>query len=154
MFDAPMDGLVLWVGLSAISLTVAGVALALPTATAPDAGPLARTIDDVATSAHTVETTVPIDAGRVRLRSARVSLRGDGGTGHATLVAADPVPVRNGSLRAVLAGRPPRRTFSSQAAFRRALARATGELGRWRPAPERLRIRRVSWGEVDATLVG
>ncbi len=154
MFDAPMDGLVLWIGLSAISLVVTGVALSLPTATAPAAGPLARTIDDVATSSHSVQTAVPLDAKWLRLRSTQVSLRGDGGTGHAPLVAADPVPALNGSLRPVLTGRAPERVFASKAAFRRAIARARSHLGTWRGAPDRLRLRRVSWGEVDATLVG
>jgi len=154
MFDAPVDGLVLWLGLSAISLSVAGIALSLPAGTAPDPTAVARTIDEVATSEHRVTATVRTRADAIRLRLARVSLRTEGGVGRAPLVAAEPVPAWNGSLRAILDGRRPSTVYRSEAAFGRAVRRARASAGRWRTAPDRLRVRRVTWGEVDATLVG
>jgi len=154
MFDAPMDGLVLWLGLSAISVSVAGVAVSLPAGTAPDATAVARTVDDVATSDHRVTATVRTRADAIRIRPERVALRTGAGTGRATVVAATPVPAWNGSLEAVLDGERPSTAFPSQAAFARAITRARERVEPWRTAPDRLRVRRVVWGEVDATLVG
>lgn len=154
MFDAPMDGLVLWVGLAVISLAVAGIALSLPTESAPDASGLASTIDGVATSEHRVTATLRPEATEIRLRVAQVSLRSAAGTAHGRLVVADPVPAWNGSLRAVLDGREPSVVFESKRAFRRALQRGRERAGAWRAVPTRLRIRRAGWGEVDGTLVG
>jgi len=154
MFDAPMDGLVLWLGLSAISLSVAGVAVALPPGTAPDATAVARTVDDVATSEHRVTATVRTRADAIRIRPERVALRTEAGTGRATFVAAAPVPAWNGSLEAVLDGERPSAVFSSQAALARAATRARERVEPWRTAPDRLRVRRIVWGKVDVTLVG
>lgn len=154
MFDAPLDGLILWTGLALISLTVAGIAVSLPSATAPDAGAVARTIDEVATSPHRVGAAVHPDATSIRLRPTQVSLRARGGTSHATLVVADPVPAGNGSLREVLAGRAPADVYRTERSFERALIEARERMGTWRSAPDRLHVRRVSWREIDATLVG
>jgi hypothetical protein len=57
-------------------------------------------------------------------------------------------------LAAVLAGTAPDAVFEDPEAFRDALEEARAGPRSWQPAPERLRVRRVTWEGVDATLVG
>lgn len=154
MFDAPMDGLVVWASLSVISLAVAGIALSLAGPAPPDAAAAADAIDEIATSPHQVSDTVRIRAHMVRIATTQISLRGPGGTAHARLVAGGMTPVEDGTLRRVLNGASPATAFESRESFTRALARARGQWGDWQPAPDRLRIRRVSWKGINATLVG
>lgn len=154
MFDAPLDGMVLWAGLSLVGLAVAGVALSLPAAAPPDAGAVAAAIDEVATSPHQATTTVRLSADAFELRPGRVSLRHEGVTARASLVSGSALPAGDGSLRAVLAGRSPGTVYDRKQSFRQAIAGARDRLGKWRPAPARVRVRRVTWGEIDVTLVG
>lgn len=154
MFDAPMDGLVLWTGLALASLATLGVVLGLPSVAAPDAAGVADAIDRVAASPYDATATVALDADRLKLGAARLSLGRGGRTSHATFAAGPVTPVGDGQLRRVLRGREVRRVFDSRQAFRRALSRYPTRPIEWREAPDQLRIRRVSWGEVDATLVG
>ncbi len=154
MFDAPMDGFVVWASLSVVSLAVAGVALSLAGPAPPDAAAVADAIDEIASSQHQVADTVRIRARMIRIATSQISLRGPGGTTHASLVAGAVTPVEDGTLRLVLDGATPERVFESRESFTRALTRARGQWGDWQPAPDRLRIRRVSWRGIDATLVG
>lgn len=154
MFDAPMDGFVLWTGLAAISLVVLGVALGLSGGLAPPAAGVADAVDRVATSPYGATGTVAVDADEIRLGSSQVSLRNGDRTSHATFVAGPVTPVGDGQLRRVLSGVPVRDVFDSKRAFRRSLDRYPARPIEWREAPDRLQVRRVSWGEVHATLVG
>lgn len=154
MFDAPMDGFVLWTGLSLVSLVVLGIVLSLGGPSAPDAAAVADAIDRVGASSYEASSTVPVDADAIRLGDARLSLRRDGRTSHATFVTEGITPVGDGQLRRVLAGDGVRRVFETRRAFERALSRYPTRPLEWREAPETLRVRRVTWGEVDATLVG
>ncbi len=154
MFDAPLDAWYLWLGLGAVSLTVAGVAVGLPSTTAPDAAGVADAIDAVAASPYEAVDSVDIQADLVRLGSTRLSLRNEGRTSHATLAYGPVTPVQNGKLRAVLDGARPNATFVGKSEFRRTILERRGAARKWQTAPDELRIRRVSWGDVDATLVG
>lgn len=154
MFDPALDGVAGWLGLATVSLAVAGVAVALPSTAPPDAGALAATIDEVTTSPHTVATSVKPDADAIRIRPAQVSLREAGVTAHGELVAGGAVWARADRLQSVLAGRSPRAVFGDRTDFQRAVAAARAASGAWRSAPETVRVRRVTWREVDVTLVG
>lgn len=154
MFDAPMDGFVLWIGLSLVSLVVLGIALSLGGPTAPDAAAIADAIDRVGASSYEASSTVPVDADEIRLGQSRLSIRRNGRTSHARFVTGTVTPVGDGQLRRVLAGDGVRRVFETKRAFERALSRYPARPRSWRDAPETLQVRRVTWGEVDATLVG
>lgn len=154
MLDAPVDVWYRWLGVAAASLAVLGVAVGLPTGTAPDATAAATAVDGVAASTHPAVAEYPLAADAVRLGRGTVSLREEGRTATASL-AYHVTPVREGSaLASVLAGAAPRRAFDSPAAFGRALAAARDRQPDWRPAGDRLLARHVSWEGVDATLVG
>jgi hypothetical protein len=153
MFDAPMDGLVIWIALTVVSGAAAGVALGLPTTAPPDAGAVADAVDRVATSSFDVRTTVPVEADEIRLNGQQLSLRSEGQVSHAAFAAGPVVPV-GGTLSVVLRGKRPKAVFRSKRAFVAALERHRAGSGTWQMAPARLGVRRVTWGNVDATLVG
>jgi hypothetical protein len=58
------------------------------------------------------------------------------------------------ALATVLYGLPPATAYGSPAAFRTATERARNRTVTWRPAPDAVAVRRVSWEGVDVTLVG
>jgi len=154
MFDAPLDAMYVWLGLGIVSLAVAGIALALPTAAPPNPGPVADTIDDVATSAGEARATIEVSATRLKLSRRSVALRSAGGTARGRLAFGPVTPVSGDRLRRVLRGAAPATVFRSKRAFRTALTAARSTSYHWRPAPERLTAHRVTWGGIDATLVG
>lgn len=156
MFDTPVDAWYTWLGVSLAGVVLLGVVSGLPTAAPPDAGRLAETVDRVAASDHEVGDRVAVAAAAVRVGTHRVGVRGPGGTAHATLVYGPVTPVSSDDrrLRAVLAGRPPAVVFEGRRAFERALRTARTGPSTWRSGPETVQVRRVVWGEVDATLVG
>ncbi|MFC7177193.1 DUF7283 family protein [Halosegnis marinus] len=156
MFDAPIDGWYAWLGASLVAAGALGVAAGLPTAPPPDAAGAARTVDSLAASAYAGSETASLDrADRIRLTPRGVSLRGPDGTAHADFEYGPVTPVRDdGPLAAVLAGEPPGDVFADPTEFAVVAHGArTGDPG-WRAAPDRLRVRRVTWGGVDVTLVG
>ncbi|MHB9288392.1 hypothetical protein ACKVMT_15285 [Halobacteriales archaeon Cl-PHB] len=154
MFDAPLDAWFVWLALGAVSVTVAGVAVGLPSVTAPDAAGVADAVDAVAASPHEAVDTVDVQADLLKLGRSRLGLRNDAGTSHATFAYGPVTPVGDGSLQALLGGQAPESRFDSKRAFERALRQARGMAPEWRAAPSHLTVRRVSWGDVDATLVG
>jgi hypothetical protein len=154
VFDAPLDTLYVWLGLGAVSLAVAGAALALPTASPAAAVPVADAVDAVAASEYDTRAEVRVPAGAVRIGPHALAIQTDGGTAHAPFAYGPVTPVRDGSLRRVLSGRPPPAVFRNRARFRAAIERAQDRDPIWREARSSLAVRRVSWGEVDATLVG
>lgn len=153
MLDTTADTWPTWLGVIAASVAVAGVAVGLPTAPPPDPAAAAVTVDRVAASPYSEHERVELDAAELRLGADRIALRSSGGTAHATF-AYPVVPVRGPPLARVLAGAPPEAVYGTPAAFRAALERAGRTEPRWRPAPERLTVRRVRWEGIDATLVG
>ncbi len=154
MFETSIDAWYAWLGVAAVSVAAFGTVAALPSETPPAAAPVADATDRVAASPHEAQTTVPIEAAEYRLTSGQIGLRNDGGRSRATFAYGPIVPATDGSIRAVLQGASPASQFASPAAFERAIERAHQESTGWRPAPELIRVRRVSWEGVDATLVG
>lgn len=154
MFDAPIDGVYAWLGVAVVSIAVAAVAVSLPSTVPPDASAVAAQIDRVATSEHRVATSIQPDADAMRVRASQVSLRRDGTTAHAPLVGERVVTADTDALAALLAGQPAESVYTDRAAFARAVDEVTAGQGTWRPAPEHLQIRRVTWGEIDVTVVG
>lgn len=154
MFELSLDAWHAWLGVAAASVVVFGVALGLPSAAPPAAAPAADTVDEVATSPYEAQATVELRADAYRVDSHRLSLRTDGGTSHATLAYGPVTPADDTALERVLDGASPSTVFASQTEFERAVDSAQARDGEWRSAPETLVIRRVTWGDVDATLVG
>lgn len=154
VFDAPLDTLYVWAGLGAVSLAVAGTVLAFPTGTPAGASAVADAVDAVAASEYDARDEVAVPADEIRLGPRTIGLRADGRTAHAHLEYGPVTPVRDGDLRAVLDGARPADVFGTPDSFAAALDRARRRDRGWREAPDRLRVRRVSWGEIDATLVG
>jgi hypothetical protein len=155
MFQIPADAVPVWLGVSLVSLTVFGVVVDAPTTTPPEAAALAQTVDSVAASPYSATAKHPLDARSIRLGPSRVALRNDGGTTHATFAYGPVTPAaRDDRLVDVLDGKPPKRVFSNVTAFERAIKRAQNTPRIWRNAPETLVVRRVTWRDVNATLVG
>ena len=156
MFGLPVESWYLWIGLAAASAALVGVAVELPTTAPPDASAVAATVDGVAASPYDAVGEHPLRADAVRLSARRVALERDGATARAAFSFGPvvPVPPGDGPLRRVLRGDPPSGRFDSPDAFRAAAEAARERDPSWRPAPDRLTVRRVSWRGVDATLVG
>lgn len=154
MLGPPVDAWYVNLGLAAAGLAAFGIAVGVPTAPPPAATPVATAVDTVAATDHPTTAVRSTTADEARIGPRRVALRTAGGTASATLAYGPVTPVSTGSkLDRVLAGAPPERVFSDPSAFRRALERARNRSPSWRPV-ETIRVRGVSWGEIDATLVG
>lgn len=155
MFDVPVDATYVWFGVGAVSLAMFGVAVELPSAAPPDAAGAARAVDSVsvgptgATGTHALQRT-----DRIRLGSTRIALDGPGGRAHATFAYPVTPAVADERLESVLAGDRPSSAFDSPGTFADSVAAAGERESDWRPAPDRLTVRRASWGDVDVTLVG
>lgn len=154
MFEAPVDSLYVMVGLSLVSVAVAGTAVGLPTTPAPNAASLADTVDSVAASPYPATAEHPTDATAVRIGPRRVALRNDGGVAHATFTQGPVVPVDDGPLERVLRGVPPDQAFESPDEFRQAMRSARTRSPSWRHVDGEVWIRNVVWGDVRVTLVG
>jgi len=154
MFEVPLDAWYVWAGLGLVSVAVGGIALGLPTAAPPTAGPAADAIDNVATSPNRAQTTVELSAEKLRLSRHAIALDTAGGTARARFVFGPVTPVSDGRLRRLLRGDRPADVFRSKRGFRSALETARSRHHRWQSAPETLTARRVRWGDVNATVVG
>jgi len=156
MFGPPVESWYVWVGLGAVSAALIGVAVELPRTASPDAAAVATTVDGVAASPYDAVGEHPLRADAVRLSAKRVALRRGGTTARAEFEFGPvvPVPPGDGPLRRVLRGGSPAGGFDSPADFEATTERARERDPSWRPAPEQLIVRRVSWRGVDATLVG
>jgi hypothetical protein len=153
MLDTAADTWYTWLGLVAASLAAGGVVAGLPTAVPPDAEAVAATVDGVAASPYDEHERVAVSADAMRLDSRGLTLRSGGGKAHATF-ARRATPVGDGPLAEVLRGAPPESVYRTRESFSDALREARARESEWQPAPEGLTVRRVAWGEVDATLVG
>lgn len=159
MFDTAVESTYVWLGLTVVSVGIVGLAAEVPSAPPPDVTPLARTVDSVASSPHEATARHPVEARQIRLGSQRVGLRGPGGDAHASFAYGPVIPVIDTGgdrdrLRTVLRGVPPSRVFPTPDRFGRVLDRSQTRDSAWQPAPETLTVRRVSWGDANATLVG
>ena len=155
MFDVPIDGWYVWLGLAAASGAAFGIASTVPTAPPPDAGGAATTVDGVAASPHAAVGKHPLpNADAVRVGRDTLSLRGPGGTEHATLGYGPVTPATaNESLATVLGGHPPERVFESPAEFRRTVDSARRNDPAWHQT-DGLAVRRITWEGIDVVLVG
>jgi hypothetical protein len=155
MLGPPVDAPYVYLGTATVAVALLGVSFALPVTPPPDAGRAARAVDAVATRPYNATGEVPLTADAVRLSPERVGLRDDGAAAHAPLDGARITPVREDDrLAAVLAGTPPNRVFDSPAALAGTAAAARERRPDWRPAPDALRVRHVTWQGEDVTLVG
>jgi hypothetical protein len=156
MFGPPVESWYLWVGLAAVSAAMVGIAVELPRTTAPDTSAVATTVDGVAASPYAAVGEHPLRADAIRLSARRVALRRGETTARAEFSFGPVVPVtaEDRRLEQLLRGGSPTECFGSRSGFEAAVERARGGDSDWRPAPDRLLVRRVSWGGVDATLVG
>lgn len=170
--ETPVDAWYVWLGVAIASVTIAGVALSLPTQPPPDATAAANTIDAVAGSTQTATASYDHDAVAVRLDTGRISLRNDAGTAHAAVAFESLTPlsaVENNTVRRALeriadGGKPsdvlsrPAFDTLSEADLRDATARAraTRRSGgaEWRPATSQLTVRRLTLGGTTVVLVG
>jgi hypothetical protein len=151
-----VDAWYVWVGLAATTAALLGAAVGLPTAAPPDPGPVARTVDAVAAGPHPATAEHPLDAASIRVGPTGIGLRTDGGAARESFGYGPVTPVGpdGDRLRAVLTGAPPARAFERPAAFATRARRARRAAPVWRPAPEELLVRRVTWEGIDVTLVG
>lgn len=154
MFEAPIDSLYVWTGLSVASGLFLGVALGLPTAPPPNAASVADAVDVVAASPYPSTAEQPTDAAAVRIEPERIALRSDAGTTHARFAYGPVVPAGSGKLGRVLSGVPPDVAFDSREAFLDAAKDARSATSTWRPVDGDVDVRKVTWGERNVTLVG
>ena len=162
MFETHLDATYAWLGLALVSVATAGVAAALPASPPPDANGVAHTIDSVGDGKYPATAEHGLAADRIRLTNRSVALDGGGGTARSSLHAPRITPVPTGRerapdfdrLRRVLVGVPVDAAFDDPEAFAAAAERARASDHEWRPAPERLTVRRVHYGEAYVTLVG
>jgi len=162
MFETNLDASYAWLGLALVSVATAGVAAALPTSPPPDASGVAHTIDAVGDGDHPATAERGLAADRIRLTTRSVALEGGGGIARTTLHAPRITPVltgedetvTDGRLRQVLDGAPPDAAFDGPDAFAAAASQARAADQVWRPAPDRITVRRVHYGGVHVTLVG
>lgn len=165
MFEIHLDATYAWLGLAVVSVATAGVAATLPASPPPDADGVARTIDSVADGEYPATAEHGLAADRIRLTTGSVALDDGRGVARAALDAPQITPVRRSRsvsatdpgddrLRRVLDGAPPNVVFDDPEALAAAAEDARGSAGEWRPAPDRLTVRRVHYGNVRVTLVG
>lgn len=154
MFTVPVDAWYVWIGLTVFGLAAFGAASAIPSTPPPDADGAAETVDAVAASQYAALGEHPVSrADEARLGSDSLSLRGPGGTAHASFGYGSVVPATEGDLERVLLGDPPGRVYEDPAAFTTAVDAALDAEPQWKPV-DGLVVRRVSWEGVDVTLVG
>jgi hypothetical protein len=162
VFETHLDATYAWLGLAVVSVATAGVAATLPASPPPDATGVAHTIETVASGEYPATAEHGVAADRIRLTPRSIALDGDGGSARAPLhsprIAPVPPSERDGAgndrLRRVLDGVPPDAAFDDPKALATAAERARSTDHGWRPAPERLTVRRVHYGGVHVTLVG
>ncbi|PSQ45968.1 hypothetical protein BRD17_00425 [Halobacteriales archaeon SW_7_68_16] len=153
VFDLPADLPVLWIALSAVSLSALGLAVDLPTTRAPDPTPAVETVDAIAAGSHPGTAEHPIAADAVRVGPRALALRSSDRVTRSTYVFGPVTPATDGPLRAVLRGASPATRFDGPTDLRAAARAARDRSPTWRRT-DRVLIRRLQWEGVDVTLVG
>lgn len=162
MFETHFDATYTWLGLALVSVATVGVAATLPASPPPDASGVAHTIDSVADGDHPATAEHGLAANRIRVTDDSVALGGAGGTSRSAIHAPRITPVLTGrhgtsernNLRRVLEGVPPDAVFDTPKDLAAAAERVRSADHEWRPAPDRITVRRVHYGGVHVTLVG
>jgi len=164
--EAPVDAWYVWLGVAAVSVGLAGLALGLPSTPAPDATAAANTIEETAASPHETTGQYDHDATEARIGEHRLWLRTDGTESTARIAFGQMVPVcEDEQLRAILDGEEPLAVYDHNAdsdawaAFHADVedARDRAEDQKWQPAEGTVRVRAIDYpapgGEERATLV-
>ena len=154
MLGLPADGVSLFVGVALLSTALAGTAVQLGPSTPTGAERAADTIDAVAADGAPAVGVYPLAAESVTVAPTAVSVTADGTTQSASLQYGPVAPVDPGTtLAAVLAGQPPQQAYENVSAFETALDttdRSTQQYTR----PGQIRVRTLTWGDIDVTLAG
>lgn len=104
-WETPADAWYVYVGVSVVSVAVAGVALGLPTGPPPDANQAANTIERVAGSSTEGSATWTTDAETIAIDGPTIELANEHGTSRASLEYGVVVPVHDSErLRAIAHG--------------------------------------------------
>lgn len=155
MFDPPLDAPPVLVALTVVAASTLGIATALAPIPPADATTLAAAVDRVAASPTPTTATHSTGADAVKIEPARIRTR-DGSREHAAVFATGrvtPVPP-DSRLASVLDGAEPGAVFHTPVDLETAARYARKDPPGWQYDPARIRIRHVTWGEVDVTLVG
>ncbi len=152
MFDAPAEGIYVWLGLAAVAAATLTTAVGLPTGPPPAPTQAATTIDTVAGSEAPASATHVLAADRVRIGSGSLTVRADGTTATAELLYGPITVAGDGALAALARGVSPRQLFDAPSTLRRAVAAARERVPTWRSG-SRLRVARVVWEPVTVTVV-
>lgn len=164
--EAPVDAWYVWLGVAAVSVGLAGLALGVPSTPAPDAPAAANTIEETAASPHEASGRYDHDATEARIGEHRLRLRADGTESTARIAYGQMVPVSDDEqLQAVLDGEAPLDVYDrtierdAWAAFHADVedARDRAADPEWRPAEGVVRVRTIDYpipgGEERVTLV-
>lgn len=169
-FEAPADAWYVFLGVSLISVAMAGVALGLPSAAPPDANAAANTIDRVAASTQNASASYEHDADRLWVGTKRIRMESeDGGSAEESISFGQMVFVRHDDdeqLDEVLHGASPTEVYSGtpsqkETKFETDIDDAKDEMNDearndepdWWTADGQLRVRKVNWRGISVTLV-
>lgn len=84
-WETPADGWYVWLGVSVVSLAMAGFVLGLPTGPPPDAARAANAIERTAGSTYQAASTVEHDADEIRVDGKTIELRNEHGTDRSSI---------------------------------------------------------------------
>jgi len=158
--EAPADAWYVFIGVSLISVAVAGVVMGLPTGQAPNADSAIEQIDAVAGDTYESKASADHNADRFWVDSKRIGLKNDHGTATESVSFGTLSPVYNESsnLSKVLTGTKAESVYTDKSAFKSDIESARGKSfidgePQWHSASGKLRIRKVIWGDYSVTLV-
>jgi|GEM_PF-663402 len=155
MFDPPFDAPPVIVALTLAAATTFGIATALAPVPPADAADLAAVVDRVATSPIPTMDTHATTADAVRIDPGRLSTRDASGVHHATFTTGHITPVTPDTrLAEVLHGASPDAVFHTPVDLETAARYARENTPGWQHDPATIRVRYVTWGAVNVTLVG
>lgn len=155
MFNPPLDAPPVLVALTFVAAGTLGIATALAPTPPSDATTLAAAVDRVAASHSPIADSHSTGADAVKIESARISTRDDTGEHAAVFATGRVTPVPPDSrLARVLDGTPPAEVFHTPVDLETAARYARKNPPGWQHNPARIRVRHVTWGEIDVTLVG
>lgn len=155
MFDPPLDAPPVLVALTIVAASTLGVATTLAPTPPSDASTLAAAVDRAAASPAPTAGRHATTADAVKIEPLRIRTR-DGVGEHAAIFATGRVtPVQPDSrLARVLDGDQPAAVFQTAVDLEIAARYARENPPGWQHEPAQIRVRHVTWGEVDVTLVG
>ena len=150
-FEAPGDAWYVWVGVTVVSIGLAGFALSLPGQPPPDADDVAGPIERIAAGGYDASASVSHDATAVRIDHDRIAVRNEGGRDEAHISFGVMIPLwtlevsarDRQALEAVVIGS---RTLdeSLESTLADAMTTRNAETGEWRPVSDSLSARAVT----------